>query len=46
MYVPDIVNPDTVDVDEVAFPKLTIDGLATAAVHVPVPVAVSVVVEY
>ena len=44
--MPDKVNPDTADVDEVAFPKLTIVGLAAAAVHVPVPVAVSVVVEY
>jgi hypothetical protein len=40
------VNPETDEVGELAFAKLTVAGLDADAVQIPVPLAERVVVEY
>ena len=44
--MPDAVKPETDDVGEVAFPKLTTVGFPASDVHIPVPVPVNDVLEY
>jgi hypothetical protein len=46
VYVPTAVSPDTDVVGDVAFENVTTDGLPGAAIHVPVPTAAIVAVEY